>query len=111
MDSIVSIGVGRNPEDPRRMLAIAAGKHYSNLNTTQCTFTFEPLLFKIDVGIRNRTVAVTPLHPVSEFYPGSANLTHTLMRQFELISNVQTTLYVSILGNAFNRSINDYIYN
>ena len=33
------------------------------------------------------------------------NLTYALVRQFELISNDQTSLYVSLLGDSFNSSI------
>ncbi|KAF2134976.1 hypothetical protein P153DRAFT_372215 [Dothidotthia symphoricarpi CBS 119687] len=108
-DSILAIGVGRNPEDPRRMLAITAGDSYAHLNTTQCSMEFQPTIFDVDVDIRTRNISVTPLRKADEFYPSSSNLTQTAMRQFELISNVQTNMYASVLGNAFNSSITDYI--
>jgi hypothetical protein len=34
-DAIVALGVSPNQNDPRRMLAIAAGKSYQDLNNTQ----------------------------------------------------------------------------
>ncbi|KAH8719497.1 hypothetical protein GQ44DRAFT_623364 [Phaeosphaeriaceae sp. PMI808] len=110
-DAIVAIGVGRNSEDPRRILAIAAGKYYSNLNTAQCSFKFDPTRFRVDVDLVNRAVTITPLYPIGEIFPSSANFTHTLMRQYALLSSSQSTAYMSTLGNAFNQNINNYVSN
>ena len=38
----------------------------------------------------------------------TGNLTNTLMRQFELISNDETNLYESAIGSAFNASVTDF---
>jgi hypothetical protein len=107
-DAIVAIGASRNADDPRRMLCIASGRSYQNLNTTQCSFTFAPTSFHVKVGLRNRTITVTPARPIEEVFQYSSNLTQALIRQFALISITQTTLYASALGNAFNQSISDY---
>ena len=109
--AIVAIGVGRNWESPSRMLGIAAGDSYAHLDKMQCTLDFKPTVFNVSVGISQRNVTVTPLeqevtnNPVND----ARNLTHVVTRQFELITNDQTNLYVSLVGNSLNASIGDYV--
>ncbi|KAH7081253.1 hypothetical protein BKA63DRAFT_503455 [Paraphoma chrysanthemicola] len=110
-DSIVAIGVPPTPQDFRRILGLTAGKDYAYLNTLQCAFTFEPTLFHASVNIREKTIAVAPLYPIRQFYPDSANLTYTLLRQFAIIANLQTSTRVSALGEALSQSITNYVQN
>ncbi|KAK7910761.1 hypothetical protein PG985_013242 [Apiospora marii] len=114
-DTVVAMGVAHanRPDDPRRLLAITAGDSYGNLNATQCRFEYVPRVFEVNVGLGDRNVTVTPLpdEPVAEVTADfdTQNLTFAATRQFELISNAQTTLYVSLVGNSFNASIADYV--
>ncbi|KZL84139.1 hypothetical protein CI238_02756 [Colletotrichum incanum] len=102
--AIVAVGVAHSSESPRRYISIAAGESYLALNATQCTVDFTPTLFNISVGIRGRNITVSPVGEVVDFNPGR-NLTRTVVRQFELISNDLTSFYESVLGNAFISSI------
>ncbi|KAF2803174.1 uncharacterized protein BDZ99DRAFT_468510 [Mytilinidion resinicola] len=106
-DAIVAIGVSHSPLSERRYLAIASGKDYAFLNTTQCSFEFTPTLFNISVNLPNRTIAVTPGQRIPDFNP-ERNLTRTVVRQFSLLSNDLTNLYVSLLGDSLNSSIAAY---
>jgi hypothetical protein len=112
-DAIVSMGVGRNQTDPRRIVAIASGKSYQNLNSTQCTLDYVPTKFNVTVGLQERNITVTPIaeHPSLPYqaFSAEANLTTVVTRQLEIISNAQTNLYVSLVGNSLNASIADYI--
>lgn len=110
VDTVVAIGVGRNPDDPRRMLAMAAGASYRHLNATQCGMHFRPARFNVSVNLAGRNITVQPAayDDVPEI-PVQRNLTQTLMRQYELISNSQTSLYISLVGNVLNKSISDYL--
>ena len=113
MDAIVALGVTKNQNDPRRMVAIAAGKSYQNLNSTQCTLDFTSTKFNITVGLQGRNITVTPIAelPVITYkaFSAEANLTSVVTRQLEIISNAQTNLYVSLVGNSLNASVSDYI--
>ena len=113
MDAIVALGVTKNQNDPRRMVAIAAGKSYQNLNSTQCTLDFASTTFNITVGLQGRNITVTPIAelPVITYkaFSAEANLTSVVTRQLEIISNAQTNLYVSLVGNSLNASVSDYI--
>jgi hypothetical protein len=113
MDAIVAMGVTKNQNDTRRMVAIASGKSYQNLNSTQCTLEYTPTRFNITVGLQGRNITVTPVAelPATPYkaFSAEANLTSVVTRQLEIISNAQTNLYVSLVGNSLNASISDYI--
>ncbi|KAH7091543.1 hypothetical protein FB567DRAFT_276885 [Paraphoma chrysanthemicola] len=110
-DSMVAIGVPPTPQDFRRILGFAAGKNYAYLNTLQCSFAFEPTLFHASVNLREKIITVAPLYPIRQFYPDSTNLTYTLLRQFAIIANLQTSTRVSALGEALSQSITNYVQN
>jgi hypothetical protein len=105
--AIVAMGVAYSDRSPRRYLAIAAGEAYSFLNTTQCEFDFTPTLFNVTVDVGNLNITVKPVRSMPDFNP-QRNITRTVVRQFELMSNDMTNLYVSLLGEAFNSSIAAY---
>ncbi|OAL52327.1 hypothetical protein IQ07DRAFT_610041 [Pyrenochaeta sp. DS3sAY3a] len=105
--AIVAIGVAFSESSPRRYLAIAAGEAYSFLNSTQCEFDFTPTLFNVTVDIGNLNITVRPASTMPDFNP-QRNITRAVVRQFELMSNDMTNLYVSLLGEAFNSSIAAY---
>jgi len=105
--AIVAIGVAFSERSPRRYLSIAAGEAYSFLNNTQCEFDFTPTLFNVTVDIGNLNITVRPTATMRDFNP-QRNITRTVVRQFELMSNDMTNLYVSLLGEAFNSSIAAY---
>ncbi|KAH3993669.1 hypothetical protein HBI56_214400 [Parastagonospora nodorum] len=105
--AIVAIGVAFSERSPRRFLSIAAGEAYGFLNNTQCEFGFEPMLFNVTVDIGSLNITVKAVEPLQDFNP-QRNITRTAVRQFELMSNDMTNLYVSLLGEAFNSSIAAY---
>ena len=106
-DAIVAIGVGETEASTERILGIAAGSSYAALNATQCTVNFTPKIFNVSVDVRDRSINVTEVSNGVDF-AASRNLTHALIRQFELIANDQTSLYVSVVGDSFNSSIASY---
>lgn len=106
-DAIVAIGVTTNKDSTERILGIAAGKSYDTLNATQCTITFVPRAFNVSVSLSDHSINVTDSSSGIDF-AASRNLTHVLTRQFELIANDQTNLYVSLIGDSFNSSIASY---
>ncbi len=105
---IFAIGVASTQTSGPKYLAIASGASYASLNQTQCTITFNPTLCNVTIKKLSNTISVIPtLAPTSDIDP-SGNLSHISVRQFELISNDQTNLYQSLVGNSFMRSIDNY---
>ncbi|KAF2116069.1 hypothetical protein BDV96DRAFT_491909 [Lophiotrema nucula] len=105
--AIVAMGVSYSDRSPRRYVGITAGESYANLNRTQCELSFTPTLFNVTVDLSNLNITVSPANAVQDFNP-QRNITRTLVRQFELLSNDLTNLYVSLLGDALNASIAAY---
>lgn len=111
--AIVAIGVGRDMQETRHILGMAAGSSYSNLNTTQCEIIFTPAVFNVSVSVKGRNITVGPSasrtadDATVSFETG--NLTHILTRQYELLANAQTNLYASLVGNSLNSSAADYL--
>uniref|UniRef100_A0A0B7KG89 Uncharacterized protein n=1 Tax=Bionectria ochroleuca TaxID=29856 RepID=A0A0B7KG89_BIOOC len=93
---------------PRRYLAFATGKSYTFLDKVQCSIDFHPTKFNVTVNIEGRNITVNPadILGVGDIDP-TRRLKGTLLRQFELIANDETNLYVSMVGSAFNASITD----
>lgn len=77
------------------------------MNATQCIINFTPRIFNVSVDILDHSINVTD-SSVGVDFAASKNLTHRLVRQFELITNDQTSLYVSVVGDSFNSSIASY---
>ena len=111
--AIVAMGVTYAPIDPGsriRYVAIAAGEDYQNLNNVQCVADFVPRSFNVSVSLQGRNITITPLSspsPVADIEP-SRNLSHTVMRQLEIIANDQTNFYTSLVGDSLNASVSDY---
>ncbi|KAF2261608.1 hypothetical protein CC78DRAFT_535556 [Lojkania enalia] len=105
--AIVAMGVSYSERSPRRYIAITAGESYAFLNNTQCELDFMPTLFNVTVDLSNLNITVNPVRRIADFNP-QRNLTRTVVRQFSLLSNDLTNLYVSLLGDALNASIASY---
>jgi hypothetical protein len=124
MDSIVALGVAHFANSPgadrgsknklqhtvnlRRFIGFAAGSDYHFLDKLQCTIDFAPTRFNVTVNISGRNITVSPLPGDASDIEPTRNLTNTLMRQFELISNDETNLYQSAVGSALNASVTDF---
>lgn len=115
MDRIVSIGVAHFANESadvyplRKYLAFAAGSNYDFLNNIQCDINFVPTRFNVTVDFRGQNITVKSINDtkVQDINP-SRRLKSTVMRQFELIANDETNLYISTVGSAFNASITDF---
>ncbi|KAE8445819.1 hypothetical protein EG329_012877 [Mollisiaceae sp. DMI_Dod_QoI] len=105
--SIVAIGVAAAQTNGTKYVGIAAGSNYAFLNETQCSVDYIPTLFNITVDVKAKNITVLPISS-SEDINLEGNIAHTSTRQLELISNDQTNLYQSLLGNSFMSSIGNY---
>ncbi|KAF5665334.1 hypothetical protein FHETE_6694 [Fusarium heterosporum] len=92
----------------RKYIGFAAGEFYKFLHKAQCEVNFEPTRFNVTVNSKGKNITVVPLDDtnVPDIDP-SRWLKGTVLRQFELIANDETNLYVSTVGTAFNTSITD----
>ncbi|KAI6780540.1 uncharacterized protein J7T54_000180 [Emericellopsis cladophorae] len=96
----------------RKYLAFSTGESYKMLDKLQCEVDFTPARFNVTVNKLGRNITVVPTEgkDVEDIEP-SRRLKGTVLRQFALISNDETNLYVSVVGQALNASITDlYTY-
>ncbi|WXC67011.1 hypothetical protein SNK03_012783 [Fusarium graminearum] len=114
-NAVVAIGVAHFKDKDaivapeRKYIGFASGGFYKFLNTTQCEVEFEPTLFNVTVSSRGKNITVVPTNDtrVRDMDP-TRWIKGTVLRQFELIANDETNLYVSTVGTAFNASITDH---
>ncbi|KAF2720051.1 hypothetical protein K431DRAFT_227396 [Polychaeton citri CBS 116435] len=103
-DGVVSIGGVNNDQSPDYFVAFAAGANYRQLDTIQCQCFFHPTAFNVSVSMSNRTISVSSLQPIPEIEPRNS-LKAKVMRNIVDVAKIETTLYTSTLGDAFNESI------
>lgn len=108
---VIAFSSARKPfGSPERILAIAAGQLYNNLDMTQCTIDFRPATFNISVALHTRNIVVTPVlqpGPAADM-EASGNLTYVLVRQIgQIPKNVQGWDF-SLVGQSLNTSIANY---
>lgn len=115
MDRIVSIGVAHFANESadvyplRRYLAFATGSNYDFLNKIQCDISFVPTRFNVTVDFQGQNITIKAVNDTKvQDIDISRRLKSTVMRQFELIANDETNLYISTVGSAFNASITDF---
>ncbi|PTB42429.1 hypothetical protein M441DRAFT_46108 [Trichoderma asperellum CBS 433.97] len=115
MDRIVSVGVAHFANESadvyplRKYLAFATGSNYDFLNKIQCDINFVPTRFNVTVDFQGQNITIKAINDtkIQDINP-SRRLKSTVMRQFELIANDETNLYISTVGSAFNASITDF---
>ncbi len=81
--------------------SFAAGSDYDFLDKLQCTIDFAPARFNVTVNISGRNITVSPLPGNASDIEPTRNLTNTLMRQFELISNERDQFSTNPLSATF----------
>lgn len=110
-DTIVAIAAASSTEVSRRILGIAAGTAYANLNRTQCETFYIPTIFNVSVELGGKNITVAPIasnDTVQDIEP-RGNLTFLVNWQVPLIASDQTSFYSSLVGNSFNTSISNYV--
>jgi len=77
-------------------------------DTYQCEVTFNPTMFFVAVNVDQKDISVSILlnKPENPLDP-SGNLTKVIFKDIQYISQNDTTLYVSLLGNALQLNANN----
>ena len=107
-DSIVAMGAPNSDNVTDYFLGIAAGAQYHQLDKLQCRFSFQPTVFAVNVSAVNSTISVKPLGDSFDPEPRGM-LRSKVMDALNVVSMVQTTLYVSTAGEALKSNIQNYV--
>jgi hypothetical protein len=113
-DAVVAWSVGSccntNNGSAPFILSIAAGKSYSALDKLQCQIYFQPTLFDVRVSVRNRTIHVEPQRNIVVSDPEPRGmLREWTLRDLQSLPEVQSTLYVSTIGEALRANAINYM--
>lgn len=101
--AIVAINTASSNDS--HMLGITAtGDQYKGLNFTQCSVTFTPTNFSVNVDVANRTIHTIPHETIPPFINNSTiekKVTERLIEViYDLSQSLSTALYVNPIGNA-----------
>ena len=87
-----------------------SGRYYGDLNNIQCSVVFTPTLFRVAVEGSNHNITVTPdltsNQPVYDIVP-PLRVVNNSFSGVAYMSQTLTTLYTSILGDAFHANIDN----
>ncbi|KAK6330737.1 hypothetical protein TWF718_002938 [Orbilia javanica] len=95
----------------RYMYGFLAGSKYPNLQNTECEVTFAPTKFNVSVDLGTKEITVTPVLLQDGSKPASIDIdpdraiANNSFIGASYLSQSSTTLYTSVLGDAFNRNI------
>ncbi|KAK6352529.1 hypothetical protein TWF730_009353 [Orbilia blumenaviensis] len=99
----------------RYLYGFLGGSEYPRLNDVQCEVTFTPTMFNVSVNVLRRQVIVTPattgdggIQRSTDIDPSRALVNNSFLG-VSYLSQVSTTLYTSVLGDAFSRNIDNVL--
>lgn len=100
-------GVSNNDS---HMIEVTASEIYGDFNNIQCTVTFEPALFTINVNTTEQTINVSvadiPTGEIADIdQTGRGHLRRNAIWSVNLQSRMSTSLYVSVLGEALTHNL------
>lgn len=107
-ENMVAMGSTNSDNLTDYYLAIAASAPYAELNQIQCQVSFSPTKFAVNVSTINATISVVPLDKFDDPEPRGL-LRSRVMDSLNVISMVQTTLYVSTVGEALESNVRNYV--
>jgi hypothetical protein len=113
-DAVVAWSVGSccntNNGTAPFLLSIAAGQSYAALDKLQCQIYFQPTLFDVNVSVSNRTIHVEPQRRIVVSDPEPRGmLREWTLRDLQSLPEVQSTLYVSTIGEALKANAINYM--
>jgi hypothetical protein len=106
----VSSCCNTNDGTPPFILSIATRKSYAALDKLQCQIYFQPTLFNVRVSISNRTIHVEPQRNIVVSDPEPRGmLREWTLRDLQSLPEVQSSLYVSTIGEALRANAINYM--
>ena len=82
------------------------GSYYPYLNQVQCDVTFNPTLFNVDVDLLIQNISVSPVLKNHYDIDDTGGLIDNAFKGISFISQILTTMYTGLLGDAFLININ-----
>lgn len=105
-DNQTAVALASVVNDTTYLYGFLGGRFYPSLNNIQCEATFTPTLFRVAVDVLAQNISVTPtLKNVSDIDSTRGLINNTFMG-VSFVSQILTTMYTGILGDALLTNIN-----
>ena len=102
-----AIALAAVADDTRFFYGFIGGDFYKQLNKTQCEVTFSPTTFDVAVDVSAQNISVTESSisaPNSDVDP-TGGLIYNAFMGVSFLSQIMTTMYTGVLGDAFNLNV------
>ena len=99
--TVIALAAGHN--DTHYIYGLAAGYYYPNLTNVQCKVNLTPTLFDIAVNVSTSNISVIPAADQSRIIDidPTRGLVNNTFTSLNYLSQIITTMYTSVLGDAF----------
>jgi hypothetical protein len=103
-----AVALAAQANDTQYFYGFIGGYHYNYLNHAQCGVTFTPALFNIWVDMIAQNITVTPAasRDININLDPSGGLVNGTFYSLGFLSQIMSTMYTGVFGDAFARNIN-----
>jgi hypothetical protein len=103
-----AVALAAQANDTEYLYGFIGGYHYHYLNHAQCEVTFTPTLFNIGVDVVAQNITVTPAASgdININLDPSGGLVNGTFYSLNFLSQIMSTMYTGVFGDAFTRNIN-----
>jgi hypothetical protein len=103
-----AVALAAQANDTQYFYGFIGGYYYNYLNHAQCEVTFTPTLFNIGVDMIAQNIIVTPAasKDININLDPSGGLVNGTFYSLSFLSQIMSTMYTGVFGDAFARNIN-----
>lgn len=105
-DNQTAVALASVANDTAYLYGFLGGNFYHYLNNIQCEATFTPTFFRVAVDVLAQNISVTPTLEDSGDIDSTGGLINNTFMGVSFVSQILTTMYTGILGDALATNIN-----
>ncbi|KAL8378170.1 hypothetical protein RB599_008109 [Gaeumannomyces hyphopodioides] len=105
-----TVAIANSNQGGKYMYGFVAGGAYPYLQNVQCSVIFKPTAFNVFVNDTDKSIQVKPVPGSNDDIDPRRDLVNNAFRSVSYLSQTMTTLYTSVLGNAFMDNIFSFTY-
>jgi hypothetical protein len=105
VDNETAFALAAQANDTHYMYGLIGGRFYTILDHIQCSVSFTPQLFNVNVDVLSQNIAVIPTPYASIDIDPSRGLVNNTFYSLNFLSQILTTMYTGVLADAFTLNI------
>ena len=105
--NLTAVALAAVANDTHNFYGFLGGTFYADLNNIQCEATFNPTTFSVAVDVMAQNISVTPttMNASDTDIDPTGGLIRNAFMGVSYLSQILTTMYTGVLGDAFNLNI------